>query len=120
MASNCKLHCVFCRLKCVEFHQHIAISDLPSLEEMSYVKYYLFHLFVSAYIGMQNMREGQEVFPGMSRVTVENVLPADLVFHSVSALLQYTCCNWQEMLLISASLASTRASLSGQKILGIR
>lgn len=95
----------------MEFHQHIVISDLASLEEMSYVKYYLFHLFVSTYIGMQNMREGQEVFPGMSRVTVENVLPADLDFHSVSAPLQYTCCNWQDILLISASLASTRASV---------
>lgn len=82
----------------MEFHQHIAISALAPLEEMSYVKYYLRHLFVSAYIGMQNMREGQEVFPGMSRVTVENVLPADLVFHSVSAPLQYTCCSWQETL----------------------
>lgn len=79
----------------MEFHQHIAILDLASSEEMSYVKYSPFHLFVSAYIGMQNMRE---VFPGMSRVTVENVLPADLVFRPVSAPLQYTCSHWQERL----------------------
>lgn len=104
----------------MEFHQHILISDLPSSEELSYVKYYLFHLFVSAYIGMQNMREGPEVLPGMSRVTVENVLPADLVFQSVSAPFQYTCCSWQERPVISAPLAPTRASPSGQKVLGIR
>lgn len=103
--SNCTLHSVFCRLKCVEFHLHIAISFWPSLGEMRCLKCCLFDPFVSADIGMQDMRGRGEGgwaggFPWNAGVTVENVLPADLVFHSLSAPLQYTCCSWQEMVSI--------------------
>lgn len=51
-------------------------------------------------------------FPWNAKVTVESVLFADLLFHSASALLQYTFCNRLEISLISALLASTLPSLS--------
>lgn len=112
VASNCKLHCVVCRLKCVEFHQHTAISALASSEEMSYVKYHLFRLFVSAFIGMQNMREGPEVFPGMSRVTLRMCSPPTSFFTPFQ--LRYAT---PAATLTSAWPAPTPASPSGQELL---
>lgn len=108
-ASNCKLHCVVCRLKCVEFHQHIAISALASSEEMSYVKYYLFRLFCVGFYWYAKHAGGAGGFPWNVKGHVENVLPADLVFHSVSAPLRYTCCNFNFCLAGSCTSVSVWA-----------
>lgn len=56
-------------------------------------------------------------FPWNAKVTVENVLLADLHFHSASALLQCTSCNWLEIFFISGFATSISTS---QKILPIR
>lgn len=71
-----------------------------------------FVLFVSACIGMLKNVGRVAGFTWNAGVTVENLLPADPVFHSPPAPVQYTCFNGQEIFFISASLASKVAFLS--------